>query len=170
MKSSPGKTRLPSSQADAAELSLADAVELCRRQAEFLRGVSHILAQAESEIARLAPVCLAGGACCKFDLTGDRLMVSTGELALLHTQSPPRPHRAAIGRCPYQVGVSCLARDRRPLGCRTFFCRSRSRNFTSDIYERHHTAIRRLHENMVIPYVYVELTRAIMELAAATSV
>ena len=40
------------------------------------------------------PQCLGGGACCRFDLMGHRVYLSTGELALLGRTDPPAPERA----------------------------------------------------------------------------
>jgi hypothetical protein len=109
-------------------------------------------------------VCRACGKCCKFDLTGDRLYVSTGELALLCKVPPPKPGLVRVLRCPYQVGRRCTARDRRPLGCRTFLCQKSSAPPRQEIYETHHRAIRRLHRRCNLPYRYVELTAALAEL------
>jgi Fe-S-cluster containining protein len=147
---------------------LAEALKLCRRP-EFLTAISRILMQADRDISLLAPVCFAGGACCKFDLTGERLMVSTGELALLLRQPPPRPRQAALQRCPYQSGPLCTARQRRPLGCRTFFCRGGLGEPAAAVYERHHASLRALHDASAIPYVYVELTGAILQLIGGTN-
>ncbi|MFB3890393.1 MAG: hypothetical protein ACE15C_00065 [Phycisphaerae bacterium] len=146
---------------------LAAVVELCRGWPEFLAAVSQVLAQADRDISSLAARCLACGSCCEFDLSGQRLMVSAGELAYLLEEPPPRPGQAPLHRCPYQVGPLCTARRRRPLGCRTFFCRGGLGEQAAAVYERHHTSLRRLHEEGGIPYIYVELTDAVAQLSRA---
>jgi len=122
-----------------------------------LDDLRRLLERADAEIARLRPACLGGGACCKFDLTGSRLYVSTLELALLTRQAPARPELARRQRCPYQLGPRCQARCRRPLGCRVFFC-SAEGGWMQDLYERYHAEIRLLHQRHALAYLYVELT------------
>lgn len=118
-----------------------------------------LLQQADARIAERCHVCLGGGACCKFDLTGNLLYVSTLELALLAREAPPSPGQAPRRRCPYQAGPRCLARGRRPLGCRTFFCRAPA-DWMNEVYEDVHQEIRQLHQKYGIEYFYVELTAA----------
>ena len=115
-----------------------------------------IYERADAAIARFGCRCLGGGCCCRFDLAGHRLYVSTLELAML-LQAPP--HRAAPPlRCPYQAGVACTARGRRPLGCRTFYCQGPSIELAV-IHEECHLEIRRLHASLALPYRYGEVTK-----------
>ncbi|MDY6912846.1 MAG: hypothetical protein SVT52_00070 [Planctomycetota bacterium] len=144
--------------------SLAEAVRLCRDNANFLASLLHLYGRADAELAGTGVVCLAGGACCKFDLTEHRLYVSTGELALLSTIPPPRPKRCLRQRCPWQIGPRCNARNNRPLGCRTFFCDKRQKDFRDDLYERTYREIRSLHQRHCLPYAYIELAAALLQL------
>jgi len=123
----------------------------------------------DAAAAARGAVCLGGGACCKFDLAGHRLYLSTGELALLTLEAPPRPARSRRRRCPYQVGPRCVARDRRPLGCRIFFCSPGLGEWCRCAYERFHRRIRELHAQQDLPYLYVELTDAITQCACRQS-
>jgi Fe-S-cluster containining protein len=66
-------------------------------------------------------------------------------------------------RCPYQRRDRCLARGRRPLGCRVYFCRAGA-GALSDLYEEFHRRLRELHERHAVPYRYVELTAGLREL------
>lgn len=124
-----------------------------------------LLRRADERIAQRCPVCLGGGACCRFDLTGNRLYVSTLELALLIRQAPPHPDRAGQHRCPYQAGPRCLARGRRPLGCRTYYCRAPV-DWMNEVYEDVHRQVRELHERHGVEYFYVEMTAAVAHAAA----
>jgi len=149
---------------DADRLRLA--LQAASRNQAALDELQALLRRADDRIARRRPVCLGGGACCKFDLTGNRLYVSTLELALLLRQAPPHPDRAGRNRCPYQAGPKCLARSRRPLGCRTFFCRAPA-DWMNELYEAAHQEIRRLHERHGVEYFYVEMTTALGDADAA---
>ncbi len=156
---------------------LAESVRLCRR-GEFLTALEAIYGDADRRIASGGAACLGGGVCCKFDLAGHRLYVTAGELALLTREAPPdavgeaRPEDGGRGttmRCPYQRRDRCLARERRPLGCRVFFCRAGA-GAMSDLYEEFHRRLRELHEGHGIPYRYVELTAGLRELGVGGGV
>jgi Fe-S-cluster containining protein len=120
--------------------------------------------RADKALASLGPTCLGGGACCRFDLAGHRLYVSLLEARLL-LQAPAQPegHRTAVGRCPYQRGPRCLAREVRPLGCRTYFCRGDTQRLQR-LHERFHRRIGRLHADHDLPYRYGELTHVLAEM------
>ncbi len=138
---------------------LLEALHLAGRHGELLTGVAAIHAGADAAVAARGMICMGGGACCRFDLAGHRLFATTGELALLLGRRPAQVPPLPPLRCPYQLGPRCMARDVRPLGCRTFFC-----NGGGDllqIHERSHACLRSLHDNLRIPYLYVEATAAI---------
>ncbi|MCK4601070.1 MAG: hypothetical protein KAU28_01305, partial [Phycisphaerae bacterium] len=122
----------------------------------------------DEAVAALGGRCLGGGACCKFDLVRHRLYLSTGELALLTVEPPPKPQRALTRRCPYQLGPRCLARARRPLGCRTFFCEKTLEGLSRQWYETFHGEIRRLHETHCLPYGYADLGASLVQLFIKT--
>ena len=140
--------------------SLTGAVDRCRRDEAFLADLAEILRQADA--ATTSNTCRACGQCCHFEEFGHRLYVSTGELALLTAVEPPGPCRP--GRCPYQVGSRCTARQRRSLGCRVFFCDEAGGETSAELYEKHHGQIRRLHARSRMDYHYVELTAALAQL------
>lgn len=156
MRSRPGEKRRRS--------DLAGAVGQCQAAAAFLSALRGLYRRLDAVVARRRAVCLGGGACCKFDLAGHRLYLSTGELALLAVHAPPAPGRCERGRCPYQVGPRCVGRDRRPLGCRVFFCAPGLGEWSRRTYEAFHSPIRRLHADHALPYAYVELTSALAAL------
>ncbi len=118
----------------------------------------------DAEVRRQEAVCLGGGACCRFDLTGQRLMLSTLELAYLSELPPPQPLSWRPERCCYQVGPRCTARDRRPLGCRVYFCDPALTCWCTKTYEKYHREIRAMHERLHIPYRYVELSAGLREI------
>lgn len=135
---------------------LLTAVRSAARDTEMAASLREILRQAEEAVLRVAPSCRACGACCDFALREHQLFLTTGELALLAEQPPPQP--PAKGRCPYQVQGRCTARDRRPLGCRIYFCRTDGRDAREDLYRNFHARLAALHEERGIPYCYAEMT------------
>jgi len=139
--------------------SVGRAVERCRRDPRLLVELADLLRRAEAAAAGWA--CRACGECCRFEAFGHRLYVSAGELALLIGSPPAAPCEA--GRCGYQVGPHCTARDRRPLGCRVFFCDAPAEQAEA-VYEPLHRQIRDLHDRLDLPYLYVELSGALAEL------
>jgi Fe-S-cluster containining protein len=118
-----------------------------------------ILRDAEEALERFAPSCQACGFCCDFQRAGHRLYVTPAELELLAEQPPPGAPEPM--RCPYQVAGTCTARDRRPLGCRVYFCRGLPPVDQQAFYERFHHALVELHRRHGLEYCYEELTTAL---------
>jgi hypothetical protein len=52
----------------------------------------------------------------------------------------------------------------RPFGCRIFFCDATATEWQNEQYERFHARIKRLHEELAIPYFYVEWRLALRSL------
>lgn len=146
------------------QAGLLGAIRRCQNTPAALNGLRRIYAKVDAAIEALGGRCLGGGCCCKFDLAGHRLYVSTVELALLAMTKPPSP--CIAGRCPYQTGPRCSARAARPLGCRTFFCDKYLAPEFQQIHERWHRQIRLLHEGLCLEYHYIDLSTAMADLAA----
>lgn len=140
------------------------AIQLCQDNAAFLSAIADIHNRADRELAAIAATCMGGGVCCKFDLTDHRLYLTTGELALLAIEEPPNASALTAGRCPYQSGTRCQARQRRPLGCRTFFCSGQYDAPCRQCYETHHSLLQATHQRYWLPYAYVELTAGLLQL------
>jgi hypothetical protein len=170
MRSTPNETAAPADRRPAAPAPtagaqpgglLAEAVAQCLADAEFTPALRSIYARADAAVARRGFACRACGACCRFEGTGRRLFLSTGELALLASAPAPAGPRG-LG-CPYQLGARCMARERRGLGCRVFFCADDAAEWSHRTYEKWHAEIRALHDRRGVPYRYVELTAALAE-------
>ena len=143
--------------------TLGEMVRRCRDDAEFLSSLGELYERVDAHLAEESPRCLGGGACCRFDLMDHQAYLTCGELALLIQHPPGRHHRVETGRCPYQSGPRCLARERRPLACRIFFCDKRLQDFCHASYEQFHSELRALHQKRWVPYSYVELVGGIMQ-------
>jgi len=91
-------------------------------RAGVVAALPQLYADLDAEIHKSQPVCELSGRCCRFEEYGHTLFVSDPEVALL--LSVPYPAGGEIGPagCPYQVGNICTARERRPLGCRVYYC------------------------------------------------
>ena len=141
-----------------------------RSDARFIAGLRELYRQVDLDVGRQNASCRACGDCCRFDRTDHRLYVSTGELALLTAAAPGGPVSPQPLRCPYQDADRCSARDRRPLGCRVFFCDEDLQAWSRDSYERFHRQIRRLHDEAHLPYAYIEMTAATAEVLSGIDV
>jgi hypothetical protein len=140
------------------DMTLRQAVEACWACKGLMARIAEILADVDKAIANMGASCMGGGCCCKFDLAGHRLYVSTAELALLGQSPPPDLDLCKVNRCPYQKNSRCLARSRRPLGCRTFFCQSPQNRAFHELYEYSHLLVRQAHKVFpAVPYKYVEM-------------
>ncbi|MBI5724318.1 MAG: hypothetical protein HZA50_10205 [Planctomycetes bacterium] len=144
----------------ACQSELLAAVRQCRSDEQAMAELRKLLDEAEAQIARIGGECSACGKCCRFALVDHRLYATTAELALLTSLDPPA-QIVPPGRCHYQQADQCLARDRRPLGCRTFFCPPKGGRERSAIHEQFHRQIRRLHDRHGLSYLYTEITNSL---------
>jgi Fe-S-cluster containining protein len=120
-----------------------------------------LYADLQVEIDRRQPLCVMSGRCCRFDEYGHRLYVTTAELAvfmaeLAEMQPMPVGPGGGPGGCPFQTGKICRVHLIRPMGCRLFFCDPTATEWQQAVYERFHARLKVLHEELSIPYSYVE--------------
>ena len=134
-------------------------------RAEVCEAVSRIYEDLQREIDQQRPVCVMSGKCCRFEEYGHRLYVTTAELAAftaarengaLESGTVDKDPRTREGGCPFQVGRLCGVHDIRPMGCRVFFCDPAATEWQREAYERMHRRLKKLHEELSIPYAYVE--------------
>ncbi len=133
----------------------------------------------EAVVRTKRPICLASGACCKFEEYGHRMYVTGLEAAFVVARiDAARAQRAqnplhlfevreahTRGDCPYLANGHCSEHVERPLGCRIFFCDqqrdSGGDGWQSDLYESLHAELTALHERLAIPYRYLEWREAL---------
>jgi Fe-S-cluster containining protein len=170
---------------------LRDAVHAAAARADVRDAVEQVYRDLADEVARRRPVCAVSGRCCRFEEFGHRLFVTTAELAtFLHglggrasvraagSQKEPKtgsdgasPSRnpaieTALSTwdgsgCPFQIAKLCGVHALRPFGCRIFFCDATATQWQNDAYETFHARLRRLHEELGLPYFYVEWRQAL---------
>ena len=155
--------------------SLARAVNEAAARAEVREAVGGLYAEVQRQVDARRPLCTISGRCCRFEEYGHRLFVTTAELAaFVHglRASQGRPVGAAAPRwdgagCPFQWGKMCGVHAIRPFGCRMFFCDATSTEWQNEAYEHFHARLKRLHEEMGVPYFYVEWRQALRALDLA---
>ena len=121
----------------------------------------------DAEVARLAPICLISGRCCRFREYGHTLFVSAPEVQYLLSRAsePTRPLDAGE-TCPWQDDRGrCTAREARPLGCRVYFCDPAYQDAAPPLSERFIARLKRLAERHGLPWNYAPLHRHLHERA-----
>jgi Fe-S-cluster containining protein len=128
-----------------------------------------VYAGVDAEVAREAPVCAISGRCCRFQEYGHTLFVSAPEFALLLADAPPPSRPVDEGAtCPWQDDRGrCSARGARPLGCRVYFCDPTYQARSPEIAEAGIARLKRLVDELGLPWNYAPLHRHLHEAAEA---
>lgn len=130
------------------------------------------IAKTHDEIARAiasrSPRCEMSGRCCRFEEFGHRLYVTGLEAALTlvgagaiaqDRSNDIRTEASEVGRrpgCVFQVGNTCGVHTHRPAGCRVYFCDPTWAPAMNDVAERAVERVRAIHDELAIPYRYME--------------
>jgi Fe-S-cluster containining protein len=140
---------------------------------EVRDAVASLYGDVQREVEQARPRCDVSGRCCRFEEFGHRLFVTTIELAAFWYQletadRSPASDAAWDGTgCPFQVSGLCGVHSIRPFGCRIFFCDPASEGWQREQYERFHARLKRLHEELGVPYAYVEWRQALRAIGVA---
>jgi len=143
---------------------LRAAVELASIRPEVRLAVGNLYLAVQDAIDLRRPVCAVSGRCCRFDEFGHRLFVTTMELAtFVHDLAQLRAPGAdsQTHACPFQHDRLCSVHAIRPFGCRIFFCDQTAGQWQQQQYARFHQELQRLHEQLKVPYFYVEWRQAL---------
>lgn len=150
------------------EQELRNAVEEAAQRADVIEVVRGIYRGLQAEIDRRRPVCVVSGRCCRFEEYGHRLYVTTLELAAfvkgladLSRTGEPVSRSTDPGGCPFQIKKLCGVHAIRPFGCRMFFCDASATDWQHEQYEKFHARLRSLHEELGVPYFYIEWRAAL---------
>ncbi len=117
----------------------------------------------DAEIAAAGPVCELSGRCCRFEEYGHTLFLSQPEADLLAEESPPTTGPVDETACPYQVDRLCQARERRPMGCRVYFCDPKYAGRGEELSERYIARLKQLHGRHGTAWDYRPLHRFLAE-------
>lgn len=139
-------------------------VEQARSSGEAIAQLEALYRDVDQQLAAMGQTCRACGTCCDFDRFGHRLYLTTVELALLSAAPPPHRKSLAEGRCPYQDGSACAARQRRGLGCRVFSCDPDTDPAEADLYAHYHRLLGEIHATHSLAYSYVDIISALEQL------
>ena len=154
------------------DLEFRQLVAQAAGRAEVREAVGRLYADVQTEVDARHPVCVVSGRCCRFEEFGHRLFVTTIELAAflhgLDAQSSRRVSPPWDGTgCPFQAHKLCGVHPIRPFGCRMFFCDATSTEWQNQAYERFHARLKALHEELNVPYRYVEWRAALVMVGLA---
>jgi len=147
---------------DAQSSAARDAILAASQRADVRAAVTQVYDDLQKQIDARRPLCVLSGRCCRFEEFGHRLYVTTLEIAtFLHDlQSRPDPQWTGQG-CPFQLNKLCSVHPIRPFGCRLFFCDSTSTEWQHEQYQVFHTRLRQLHDDLAVPYFYLEWRQAL---------
>jgi Fe-S-cluster containining protein len=113
-----------------------------------------LYADLAAEIAVAAPVCELSGRCCRFKEYGHTLFISQPEAELLLEQGLPKDATIDAASCPFQIEGLCTAREKRPLGCRVYYCDPNYTGVGESISERYIARLKQLHHETGTPWDY----------------
>jgi Fe-S-cluster containining protein len=131
--------------------------------------IERLYAELDARVRALGVGCWVRGDCCDFERSEHRLYASTIEVAhviakhgsgLAADGAPPRD-AAAAKLCPFWKAGKCTERERRPLGCRTYFCDPRFREPLAALYEEYHGRLRSLAREWRVPWEYAPFVSAL---------
>ena len=120
-----------------------------------------------ADIARAAPVCELSGRCCRFKEYGHTLFLSRPEAELLLEHGLPANAVVDEAGCPFQINGLCTARERRPLGCRVYYCDPNYAGVGEVLSERYVGRLKQLHDAGMTPWDYRPLHHFLCEAAAS---
>lgn len=145
-------------------ISVAEILAAARRP-EVVEAMRAFYAEVDRLVAAQSPVCLNKGECCRFAQFGHRLYVTALEvsyyLARMDEQTVPAVTEEV---CPHAFDGNCHARDRRPLGCRVFYCDPAAGHWQGPLTEEMLGRLRKMHDEFAIPYFYAEWLTVLREL------
>ncbi len=153
----------------------------CREVSERLRG---LLDEIDQQVNESGFTCQQSGRCCRFETFGHRLYMTGLEVAWFRSRVGPAGGSGAallesdertIGLtvidprrdgCPYQVEGACGVHRDRPFACRVFFCQEGSDAWQGKRYEAFQLEMKRLHEELGLPYRYMEWRQGLADAGA----
>ena len=119
----------------------------------FREALLDLYANLDRDIAAANPVCNLSGRCCRFKEYGHTLFLSRSEANVLLEPGLPSKH-IDENLCPFQINGLCTARERRPMGCRVYFCDPNYVGVGEVISERYMSRLKQLHNLFDVPWDY----------------
>jgi len=119
--------------------------------------------EVDAFVAKASPVCIMRGVCCRFEDAGHELYATALETDYAAHCHPAAPTPEAEGRCAYHVAGKCTAREGRPLGCRTYFCDTRTDSVLEEAHEFFLKGIRKIGAEYDYPVPYARFPASLLE-------
>lgn len=123
----------------------------------------------DADVRRAGPVCDLSGRCCRFREYGHTLFISRTEAELLLEKGIPEGAAIDDAGCPFQQGTICTARERRPLGCRVYFCDPGYAGRGEELSEQYIGQLKELHRAEDVDWDYRPLHHFLREAAPPTA-
>ena len=133
-------------------LTVAEILRAAQRP-EVISAMRGFFAETDRLVAQEPATCWNKGNCCKFGQFGHRLFVTTLEACYYLSQGDPPPPIESDS-CPHAFDGKCHARDRRPLGCRIFYCDAIAQAWQGPLTEERLARLRTMHDELDVPYFY----------------
>src|SRR5262245_11116150 len=122
--------------------------------------IAELYGELERAVRSLGVGCWIRGDCCDFDRVDHRLFASSLEIAHVRAKHPQA--FPAEGRlCPFWKDGKCTERERRPLGCRTYFCDRRYKEQLEALHEVYYRRLRELAASEGLPWAYMPFVAAL---------
>jgi Fe-S-cluster containining protein len=123
-------------------------------RARAFAALEALYADFEAFVERARPVCIRRGVCCRFEEAGHELFATGLEADYAASRHPDAREPEAPGRCPYHVSGRCTAREGRPLGCRSYYCDTRTETVLAEAHEAFLEQVRRIERETGYPPSY----------------
>ena len=125
-----------------------------------------LYARLDAELAPYVRPCRADGECCRFGPGKPVLYLTFLEAAMMLASGRDiKPSPESPDACPCLDGGRCGIRERRALGCRTFFCDRLFEEQRCLIHEKFLREIRAVEAKFQVPRFYLPLAAALREAA-----
>lgn len=125
------------------------------RRPEVVEAMGAFYEQLDARITKKEATCWNKGQCCRFGRFEHRLYVTALEVCYYLAKGAPPP-AVTDDACPHAHQGRCHARDRRPLGCRIFYCDTRAQQWQGPLTEDQLTRLRAMHHELDVPYFYAD--------------
>ncbi|WP_372365685.1 YkgJ family cysteine cluster protein [Candidatus Uabimicrobium sp. HlEnr_7] len=132
---------------------------------QMLTDMENLYHDLSEELSLLPAPCTSCGFCCHFDAAKHFLYVSTLEMVYLFDKYELNLHVKNREVCPFLSKNMCSVRDRRMLGCRTYFrLHNKQQTIASEeIYEQYLTKIKELHKKYSVQWEYQDCMNIFQE-------
>jgi Fe-S-cluster containining protein len=108
----------------------------------------------EKEIGKINPACKMCGTCCDFGKYKHVLYTSSIETDFLEKFVDVPDFNVSDNVCPFLKDNKCSIREYRTLGCRIFYCDSKYKDTSYNLYERYLRRIKMLGNKFNIEWKY----------------